>query len=158
MKKLVLFFMFIAAISVSIFGSEQEKKSMKIFMLMSCSPTTNNVSAMNQARELVNRGHDVTIHYPFKEVDDFPNIKKDAIKYGLIDKMIFKLPASFDDYDIVYQIVPSLFNIKKSHNFKGKIVVCMHGLDIASHAGSFPDVCDHDLLLPIGWVGNGLGS
>jgi colanic acid/amylovoran biosynthesis glycosyltransferase len=152
MKKLLLFFMF-TLISVNIFCVTSTKKRMKIFMFVSAFPQINNVSATNQITGLIDKGHDVTIH-SFGE-GDFVNVQSDVAKYGLINKMVFKIPASFDDYDIVmFQMGHKLFDIRTTHNYKGKIVVCIRGHDITSYLKSHPHAYDEyfkscDLFLPV---------
>lgn len=152
MKNVALLFMF-AGISINIFSSVPEKKPMKIFMFASAFPQINNVSAMNQITGLIDRGHEVTI-YSFGE-SDFVNVQKDVIKYGLIDKVVPKMPTSFDEYDVVmFQMGHKLFDIRKTHKYKGKIVVCMRGHDITSYLKSRPHAYDEyfkscDLFLPV---------
>lgn len=152
MKKCMLFFMFIV-MPINIFCDTNSKKPMKIFMFVSAFPQINNVSAMNQITGLLDRGHDVTI-YSFGE-GDFVNVQSDVVKYGLINKMVFKIPASFDNYDIVmFQMGHKLFDIRKTHNYKGKIVVCLRGHDITSYLKSHPHAYDYyfkscDLFLPV---------
>ena len=145
-------FLFLLFAAGSIFCA-LSKKPMKIFMFVSCFPKINNVSAMNQITGLIDRGHHVTI-YSF-EKGDFVNVQRDVIKYNLINRIIFELPTSFDDYDIVmFQMGHKLFDIRKTHNFKGKIVVCLRGHDITSFLKSHPHAYDEyfkscDLFLPV---------
>lgn len=152
MKKCILFFMFIG-ISANIVYSASEKKPMKIFMFASAFPQINNVSAMNQITGLIDRGHEVKI-YSFGE-SDFVNVQKDVIEYDLINKVVPKMPTSFDEYDIViFQMGHKLFDIRKTHKYKGKIVVCMRGHDITSYLKSRPHAYDEyfktcDLFLPV---------
>lgn len=152
MKKLALFFMFIA-MPTGITCAAHEKKPMRIFMFVSAFPQINNVSAMNQITGLLDRGHEVTI-YSFGE-GDCVNVQSDVIRYNLIDKIVSKIPASFDNYDIViFQMGHKLFDIRKTHKFKGKIVVCMRGHDITSYLKSHPHAYDDyfkscDLFLPV---------
>src|ERR1700761_7857145 len=98
MKNTVLFIIVTVLIG-NVFCLADEKKRMKIFMFVSSFPQINNVSAMNQITGLIDRGHEVTI-YSFAK-GDFINVQKDFIEYNLINNMVFKLPSSFDKYDIV---------------------------------------------------------
>lgn len=152
MKVFILFFI-VSIAPLNIFGFQPEKKAMKILMLVACFPKLHNVSVMNQITGLIDRGHDVTI-YSFSK-GDFINIQKDVIKYDLISKMISKLPDSLDEYDIVmFQMGHKLFNIRKTHNYKGKIVVCMRGYDITGYLKEHPNAYNEyfetcDLFLPV---------
>lgn len=152
MKIFTLFFMLIIT-PMNIFCFQNEKKSMKILMLVSCFPKLHNVSVMNQITGLIDRGHDVAI-YSFSK-GDFVNVQKDVIKYDLIHKMISELPSSLDDYDVViFQMGHKLFNIRETHNYKGKIVVCMRGYDITGYLKEHPHAYDQyfetcDLFLPV---------
>ena len=117
-------FFIVMLIPIDLFSFPDEKKSMKILMFISCFPKLNNVSSMNQITGLIDRGHDVTI-YSFSK-GNFDNVQKDVIEYDLINKILPRLPDSLDEYDVViFQMGHKLFNIRETHNYKGKIVVCI---------------------------------
>ena len=119
MKIFTLFFILIVT-PINLLGLVDEKKSMKVLMLVACFPKLHNVSVMNQITGLIDRGHDVTI-YSFSK-GDFVNVQKDVIKYDLIHRMISVLPDNLDEYDVVmFQMGHKLFNIRETHNYKGKI-------------------------------------
>lgn len=131
----------------------QQRKSMKILMVVSFFPKLNSTSAMNQMTGLIKRGHDVHI-FSF-EKGDCINVQDDIIKYGLMDKTMFELPDNLDDYDIVlFQMGHQLIDIRKTHDFKGKIVVCFRGYDITGYLKQNPNAYDYyfkvcDLFLPV---------
>jgi len=131
----------------------KQKKRMKILMIVASFPTIHNICLMNQATGLIDRGHDV--HIFAYEKGDFTKVQEDVIKYNLINKTMFKLPASLDDYDIVmFQMGHKLFDIRKTHNYKGKIVVCLRGYDITGFLKENPHYYDYyfeacDLFLPV---------
>ena len=152
MKIIRLFFITLILLVNSFYALDQ-KRSMKIFVFASAFPQINNVSAMNQITGLIDRGHDVRI-YSFG-ASDFVNVQKEIIQYDLKSRMVFKMPTSFDEYDIVmFQMGHKLFDIRKTHKYKGKIVVCMRGHDITSYLKSRPHAYDEyfkscDLFLPV---------
>ena len=130
------------------------KKSMKILMIVSSFPKLSSICAMNQMTGLIDRGHDVHV-FAF-EKGDCVKVQGDIIKYDLINKTTFgTIPASLDEYDIVmFQMGHQLLDIRKTHNYKGKIVVCMRGYDITGFLKENPHAYDYffktcDLFLPV---------
>ena len=78
------------------------------------------------------------------------------MSYDLVSKTIFGvLPKTLDDFDIVmFQLGHKLMNIRKTHNYQGKIVVCLRGYDITGFLREKPqayteyfDTCD--LFMPV---------
>ncbi len=131
----------------------KQKKCMKILMVVASFPTIHNICLMNQATGLIDRGHDV--HIFAYEKGDFTRVQEDVVKYDLINKTMFKLPTSLDDYDIImFQMGHKLFDIRKTHHYKGKIVVCLRGYDITGFLKENPHYYDYyfeacDLFLPV---------
>lgn len=130
------------------------KKSMKILMIVATFPKIHDICILNQITGLIDRGHDVWICAFHK--GDTVNVQQDVITYNLINKTIFyDLPKTLDDYDIVmFQLGHKLTNIRKSHQYKGKIVVCLRGYDITGFLREYPhayneyfNVCD--LFMPV---------
>ena len=130
------------------------KKSMKILMVVPSFPKIHDICMLNQMTGLIDRGHDVHIYASHK--GDMVHVQQDVIDYNLINKTIFgQLPESLDEYDIiVFQLGHKLFDVKTSHNFKGKVVVCLRGYDITGFIQENPDAYDKyfdscDLFLPV---------
>ena len=130
------------------------KKPMNILMIVGSFPVISDVCILNQITGLIDRGHNVDI-FAFSKGDCL-QVQKDVITYDLINKTIFKkLPESLDKYDIViFQLGHRIFDVKKSHNFKGKVVVCLRGYDITVFLKNNPhaynqyfDMCD--LFIPV---------
>jgi colanic acid/amylovoran/stewartan biosynthesis glycosyltransferase WcaL/AmsK/CpsK len=131
-----------------------KQKRMKILMVVPSFPKIHDICMLNQMTGLIDRGHDVTI-YAFNK-GDCTVIQEDVIKYNLLSKTIFEtLPESLDDYDIVvFQLGHKALDIKRTHNFKGKVVICLRGYDITGFLKDNPhwydtyrDTCD--LFLPV---------
>ena len=148
----VLFFLFLLEHS-AVFCVEQ-KKQMKILMVVASFPKIHDICMLNQMTGLIDRGHDVHIYALSK--GDFSHVQQDVITYDLINKTIFdKLPDSLDEYDIViFQLGHKLFDIKKIHNFKGRVVVCLRGYDITGFLQENPHAYDDyfetcDLFMPV---------
>ena len=133
--------------------SVDRNKPMKILMIVARFPQISNISNMNQITGLIDRGH--TVHIFSMAQGDYINVQEDVIAYGLIDKMINHLPADLNEYDIVmFQMGHKLFDIRKTHNFKGKIVVCFRGYDITGFLQKHPRFYDEyfktcDLFMPV---------
>ena len=129
------------------------KKPMKILMVVPSFPKIHDICMLNQMTGLIDRGHDVHIYSLLR--GDFSHVQQEVITYDLIHKTFFKLPRSLDEYDIVvFQLGHKLFDIKKTHNFKGKVVVCLRGYDITGFLKENPnfyqkyfDSCD--LFMPV---------
>lgn len=149
--KILLFFL-VMPLSIDCFIA-REKKRMKILMVLSTFPKIHDVCMLNQITGLIDRGHDVWICAAHK--GDFNHVQHDVISYGLIRKTIFQLPDNLNDYDIVmFQLGHYLRDIKKTHNYKGKVVVCLRGYDITGFLQEKPhayrelfECCD--LFLPV---------
>lgn len=147
---LIFFSFFMCSVTQCAF----QKKRMKILMVVASFPKLHDVCILNQITGLIDRGHDVWIYALHK--GDFINVQQDVIKYNLVSKTIFNtLPASLDDYDIVmFQLGHKLWNIRRTHNYKGKIVICLRGYDITGFLQENPHAYDQyfdigDLFLPV---------
>jgi len=134
--------------------SIEQKKSIKILMVVASFPKIHDICMLNQMTDLIDRGHDVHIYALHQ--GDFSQVQQDVITYDLVNKTIFeKLPDSLDSYDIIlFQLGHKLFDVKKTHNFKGKVVVCIRGYDITGFLKENPHVYDEyfescDLFLPV---------
>ncbi|HEX4069034.1 MAG TPA: glycosyltransferase [Candidatus Babeliales bacterium] len=129
------------------------KKPMKILMVVGTFPKIHDICMLNQITGLIDRGHDVHI-YAFSR-GDFVHVQEEIITYDLVNKTIFTLPSSFDEYDIVvFQLGHKIFDLRKTHNFKGKIVVCLRGYDITGFLQENPDAYREyfkscDLFMPV---------
>ena len=152
MKSVKFFFLFIF-MPIMIF-STSAKKPMKILMVVATFPKIHDICILNQITGLIDRGHDVSIFAVHQ--GDFHNVQQDVITYDLISKTIFgSLPATLDDYDIVmFQLGHKLMNIRRTHNYQGKIVVCLRGYDITGFLKERPqayvpyfETCD--LFMPV---------
>jgi colanic acid/amylovoran biosynthesis glycosyltransferase len=109
---------------------------------------------LNQITGLIDRGHNVTIFAYTK--GDCLKVQDDVIKYNLLEKTIYKdFPSNLDQYDIVvFQLGHKAIDIKKTHNFKGKVVICLRGYDITGFLKENPHWYDEyfttcDLFLPV---------
>jgi colanic acid/amylovoran biosynthesis glycosyltransferase len=147
----ILFLLF--CVSTLVFCKEQ-KKSMNILVVVATFPKIHDICMLNHMTGLIDRGHNVTI-YAFNK-GDCANVQEDVIAYDLMSKTIFeKLPHSLDHYDIImFQLGHKLFDVRKTHNFKGKIVVCLRGYDITAFLREKPHAYDKyfdkcDLFLPV---------
>lgn len=132
----------------------EQKKRMKILMVVSTFPQIHEICMLNQMTGLIDRGHEVHIFASNK--GDCTNIQEDVIKYDLINKTIFKkLPPNLSDYDIImFQLGHKLFDVKKKRKFKGKVVVCLRGYDITVFVKKNPHAYDNyfnscDLFMPV---------
>ncbi|HLW72985.1 MAG TPA: glycosyltransferase [Candidatus Babeliales bacterium] len=133
---------------------DEHKKPMKILMVVACFPKIHDICMLNQMTGLIDRGHDVDIYAFYK--GDCARLQEDVITYDLINKTFFQqLPDCLDEYDIiVFQLGHKLFDVRKTHNYKGKIAVCLRGFDITGylrqHAHAYDkyfDTCD--LFMPV---------
>jgi colanic acid/amylovoran biosynthesis glycosyltransferase len=145
---------FSLSLTHSIVAYSEQKKPMKILEVVAGFPKIHDICMLNQMTGLIDRGHDVHIYALRK--GDFLHVQQDVITYDLINKTIFeKLPESLDDYDIVvFQLGHKLFDVKKTHNFKGKVVVCLRGYDITGYLQENPHAYDQyfdscDLFMPV---------
>lgn len=130
------------------------KKSMKILMVVATFPKIHDICILNQITGLIDRGHDVWIYA--RKKGDCVHVQQDVLTYNLINKTIFHtLPDTLDDYDIImFQLGHKLTNIRKTHQYKGKIIVCLRGYDITGFLHENPHVYDEyfeicDLFLPV---------
>lgn len=147
-------FILVSLLSFYIIDCSAQKKSMKILMVVASFPKIHDICMLNQITGLIDRGHDVWIFALHK--GDMVNIQEDVARYNLVKKTIFyDLPETLDDYDIVmFQLGHKLVNIRKTHRYKGKIVVCLRGYDITGFLQEKPhaydayfDICD--LFMPV---------
>jgi colanic acid/amylovoran biosynthesis glycosyltransferase len=128
-------------------------KPMKILMVVARFPKIHDICMLNQMTGLINRGHDVWIYS--EKRGDTVNVQQEVISYNLIDKTMFYLPDSLDDYDIVlFQLGHKVLDIRKTHGYKGKIVVCLRGYDVTAFLQQYPHAYDEyfkscDLFLPV---------
>lgn len=143
-------------LSLSIVGlvfGQEDQQPMKILMVVASFPKIHDICMLNQMTGLIDRGHDVHIYALHK--GDFINVQEDVIKYDLINKTIFEMPDSFDEYDIImFQLGHKLFDVKKTHNFQGKVAVCLRGYDITGFLRENPHAYDQyfdtcDLFMPV---------
>jgi colanic acid/amylovoran biosynthesis glycosyltransferase len=122
-------------------------------MVVPAFPKIHDICMLNQMTGLIDRGHDVHI-YALKKGDD-SHMQQDVITYDLLNKTFFELPNSLDEYDIiVFQLGHKLFDIKKTHNYKGKVAVCLRGYDITGflqeNPNAYKDYFDNcDLFMPV---------
>jgi len=134
-------------------GDTARKKSMKILMVVASFPKIHDICMLNQITGLIDRGHEVYI-YALRKGDSV-NLQEDVITYNLLERTMFEMPSSLDDYDIVmFQLGHKLFDIKRTYNFKGKVVVCLRGYDITAFLQKNPHAYDVyfescDLFLPV---------
>jgi len=132
---------------------KEQTQSMKILMVVACFPKIHDICMLNQMTGLIDRGHDVHIYAISK--GDCVNVQEDVITYGLINKTIFELPDSLDEYDIImFQLGHKLFDVRRMYNFKGKVVVCLRGYDITGFLRENPHAYDKyfdqcDLFMPV---------
>ena len=130
------------------------KQQMKILMVVSAFPKIHDICILNQITGLIDRGHDVHI-FSFRR-GDCEYVQKNVIEYDLLKKTIFgRLPRNLNDYDIIiFQLGHKLIDIRKTHNYKGKIVACLRGYDITGYLRENPHAYDKyfevcDLFLPV---------
>jgi colanic acid/amylovoran biosynthesis glycosyltransferase len=137
----------------NVLKSNSEKQSMKILMVVAVFPKIHDVCMLNQITGLIDRGHDVWIYAMNR--GDCINVQQDVVTYNLINKTFYTLPTNLDDYDIVmFQLGHKLIDIRETHNYKGKIVVCIRGYDITGFVQENPHWYDEyfhrcDLFLPV---------
>lgn len=129
-------------------------QTMKILMVVAEFPKIHDICILNQITGLIDRGHDVNI-FSFLR-GDCSHVQKRVLEYKLLEKTIFgQLPNNLNNYDIVmFQLGHKLIDIRKSHNYQGKIVVCLRGYDITGYLKEHPygyhqyfNSCD--LFLPV---------
>ncbi len=148
-----VFFLVFLIFFIPVIEAEEIKSSMKILMVVPAFPKIHDICMLNQMIGLIDRGHDVHI-YALKKGDD-SRVQQDVITYGLLNKTFFKLPDSLDEYDIVvFQLGHKLFDIKKTHNYKGKVAVCLRGYDITGFLQENPNAYQEyfdkcDLFMPV---------
>lgn len=158
-----MFFPLLMAFTINMYS--EQKKPMKILMVVACFPKIHDVCILNHITGLIDRGHDVRI-YALRE-GNYNNLQENVVKYDLISRTMFELPSNLNDYDIVmFQLGHKLFDIReghnfkgkfdirKSHNFKGKIVVRLLGFDITAFLKENPHAYDYyfeacDLFMPV---------
>lgn len=131
-----------------------EKKQLNVLMVVPVFPKIHDICMLNQMTGLIDRGHSVSIYAP--KLGDILHMQEDVIKYNLLSHLITgELPDNLDCYDIVvFQLGHKATNIKKTHNYKGKVVVCLRGYDITGFIKSNPHAYDDlfesvDLFMPV---------
>ncbi len=138
----------------SLLLSEVQKAPMKILMVVATFPKIHDICMLNQITGLIDRGHEVHV-YAFQR-GDCVKVQNDVITYDLINKTFFEqLPSDLNYYDIiVFQLGHKAFDVKKTHNFKGKVVICLRGYDITGFLREKPHAYDGffktcDLFMPV---------
>lgn len=131
-----------------------EKQQMNVLMVVSAFPKIHDICMLNQMTGLIDRGHSVSIYAP--KLGDTLHVQEDVTKYNLLSHTIIgELPDNLDDYDVVvFQLGHKATNIKQTHNYKGKVVVCLRGYDITGFVKSNPHAYDDlfesvDLFMPV---------
>jgi len=131
-----------------------DKKRMKILMVVPSFPKIHDICMLNQMTGLIDRGHDVYINA--SKLGDTTKVQEDVIKYNLLSKTIVgDLPRNLNTYDIVvFQLGHRAINIKKTHGYKGKVVICLRGYDITAFVKENPHAYDEffescDLFMPV---------
>jgi colanic acid/amylovoran biosynthesis glycosyltransferase len=131
-----------------------QKKSMKILMVVSTFPSIHEVCILNQITGLIDRGHEVHIYASRK--GDCVNVQESVLSYDLLNLTFFKnLPFNLNYYDIiVFQLGHKTRDIKNTHNFKGKIAMCLRGYDITAFLRKNPNFYNKyfktcDLFMPV---------
>jgi len=149
-----IFFLALSLLLSGMIAGEEHKRPMKILMVVACFPKIHDICMLNQMTGLIDRGHDVYIYALSK--GDYVHVQEDVIKYDLINKTFFEtIPARLDDFDIImFQLGHKIFDVKKTHNFKGKVVVCLRGYDITGFLKEKPHAYDEyfescDLFMPV---------
>jgi colanic acid/amylovoran biosynthesis glycosyltransferase len=130
------------------------KECMRILMVVAEFPKIHDICILNQIIGLIDRGHEV--HICALRRGDCVNVQKRVMEYKLIEKTIFgALPDDLDQYDIVmFQLGHKMTDIRRSHNYRGKIVTCLRGYDITGYIKENPHAYDKyfetcDLFLPV---------
>lgn len=131
-----------------------EKRQLKILMVVPEFPKIHDVCMLNQFTGLIDRGHLVTIYAPLR--GDLKHVQQDVITYDLLSHTIIgEFPADVNAFDIiVFQLGHKAFDVKQTHNFKGKVVVCLRGYDVTAFLQSNPHAYDNlfiscDLFMPV---------
>ena len=131
-----------------------QKKSMKILMVVTTFPKIHDVCMLNQMTGLIARGHEVHIYATTR--GDCSHVQEDVITYDLINKTIYEeLPSDLNYYDIVvFQLGHKVIDIRKTHNYNGKIVVMLRGYDVTTYLTKNPHAYDKyfiscDLFMPV---------
>ena len=135
--------------------SAHEVRRIKVLMIVPSFPKIHDICMLNQITGLIDRFLDVTIYAP--KLGDTSKMQEDVIKYDLLSRTIVSeaLPENLNDYDIVvFQLGHKAVNIKKTHNFIGKVVICLRGYDITGFIKENPHAYDEffetcDLFLPV---------
>lgn len=148
----IIFYLLILTNQLS--GAVSRKKPMNVLMVVGSFPVIHDICILNQITGLIDRGHKVDI-FAFSK-GDLEHVQEDVIKYQLLNNTIFrKFPKSLDKYDVImFQLGHRIFDVKKTHKFKGKVVVCLRGYDITVFLKNNPHAYDKyfdscDLFLPV---------
>ena len=130
------------------------KQKMNILMVVPTFPKIHDVCMLNQITGLIDRGHNVTIFAPRR--GDVTKVQEDVTKYNLLAKTIYEeLPSNLNQFDIVvFQLGHKALDIKRTHNYKGKVVICLRGYDITCFLKNNPQWYDQffetcDLFMPV---------
>src|SRR5579872_6991695 len=107
-------FFLLVLMAQSIALCQEQKKPMKILMVVSVFPKIHDICILNHITGLLDRGHDVYIYALSK--GNTHNMQEDVIAYDLMKRTMFELPSSLNDYDIVmFQLGHRLFDIRKCY-------------------------------------------
>jgi len=149
-----IIFLLMLAIPTQIMCVVKIKKRMRILMVVSKFPKIHDICMLNQMTGLIDRGHDVHIYADSQ--GDVTHVQEDVTKYNLMKKTTFgSFPTDLNQYDIIiFQLGHKLFDVKKTHNFKGKVVVCLRGYDVTGFLHQNPHAYDRyfnscDLFMPV---------
>ncbi len=150
-KKIRLYRVVFFCMSIFLYSECQ----LRILIVVPVFPKIHDVCMLNDITGLIERGHDVTIYAP--RGGDTTTMQEDVLKYNLLSRAIIseQLPSNLNQYDIVvFQLGHKAINIKKTHNFRGKLVVRLRGFDITGFINNNTHVYDElfdacDLFLPV---------
>ncbi len=133
----------------------QEKKTLKILVVVSQFPAASETFVLNQIAGLINRGHDVHIFAFYQG----PPYQSDLIsKHNLLQKTHYaQLPQDINSFDIILCQFGTegikLASLKK-YGIQAKLATCFRGYDLSRCIKENPHIYDHlftvgDLFLPV---------
>jgi colanic acid/amylovoran biosynthesis glycosyltransferase len=155
LKKTFIYFFLLYCFLQEPYSFCEDKKTLKILMIVPSFPKIHDICMLNQITGLLEREVDVIIYTP--KLGDTTKMQEDVVKYDLLSRTIISedLPKNINDYDIVvFQLGHKAINIKKTHNFKGKVVICLRGYDITGFIKEHPYAYNEffescDLFMPV---------
>jgi len=152
MKYIITLLCMLITLPVAIYS--EDKRCMNILIIVPSFPKIHDNCMLYEIIGLIDLGHNVHIYAPKK--GDTAKVQEEVITYNLLSKTFFgKLPDNINLYDIiVFQLGHKAFNIKKTHNYKGKVVIRLRGYDMTGLLKKNPHAYDHlfkdcDLFLPV---------